>query len=192
MYTEDAVRLEVFQRLGMIHTCCKVTTGNDDEKRQQVQDEDAELNKQLELIMDAYRNYAQRHGATSEDALDGWWRILDGILVPTINDDSLYNEDEEDEERGSLQVAEYATKLHDRRAAQERELMSRTGYGDLDFKEAIRRHFREYLDNEDETTTAESEMEEHNPPADTQQPSTGSPLFQDQGRQSHARRRNSL
>jgi hypothetical protein len=146
VYFEDAVRLEVFNRLDMVHTCCKVwvkvrnpSLGDvearcaSDDERQHVQDEDTELKEQLELILEAYRNYASRHGPPTQDMLKGWWPILDGILPPAIAEDDKAHYDAAD------------SRLHDRRAALDREVLARQGYGDLDFMEVIRRHFAEYL-----------------------------------------------
>ncbi|OIW33342.1 hypothetical protein CONLIGDRAFT_171939 [Coniochaeta ligniaria NRRL 30616] len=180
VHLEDSVRVEVFDRLGMVHTCCEVASGEEepqefadpalwcleawrvsDEERRHVQNEDAELNDQLELIMEAYGSYAQGSAGSagsSEDMLKGWWRILDEILPQTHDTEGMKRSDPE----------KYPDlELCDRRAAMEREVLVRMGYGDLDFLEVIRRHFRDYLEDEDERTSV-AEVEEHALPTDDQ------------------------
>jgi hypothetical protein len=61
LHYQEICRLEIFDRLGMAHTCCtyserariirRTTNGN---KRKQLQEEDFDLDKQLDLILKAY------------------------------------------------------------------------------------------------------------------------------------------
>lgn len=54
---ETSVRLELFNRLGMAHTCC--SSGRlwvDEEENVRLRDEDEELAEQLEVLMDVYRH----------------------------------------------------------------------------------------------------------------------------------------
>lgn len=154
IYFEDSVRLEVFDRLGMVHTCCEVRSRDHghpddlearcapDEERQQVQYEDAELCEQLELVMEAYHGHVQRHAGYFRGAmLEGWWPLLDEILPQPVDYKGrgwMLDDDDSDPD----------PELCDRRDAMQREALVRMGYGDLDFLEVIPRHFREYLDDE--------------------------------------------
>lgn len=163
-YLEDSVRVEIFDRLGMIHTCCRVADAYDfsrglgdleawcasDEERRQVQYEDAELNEQLELIMKAYGGYTQRFVAStssSKDLLRGWWCML-GEILPQVHETEGSEEGGTDEEWDTDDVPD--PESCDRGAAIQREALVRLGYGDFDFLEVIRRHFRDYLEEEDE------------------------------------------
>lgn len=151
IYIEDAVRLEVFNRLDMAHTCCEALEVTDSyrwvyhlevsqpsqEVRADKQYEDSESNEHLEMIMEAYRTYAIRHAVSDEHFLKGWWLVLDKILP-----------DFDDESRRNIYRDEPSLEVSDRRTAMEKELLARNGYGGLDFAEVIRRHFKDYLDDE--------------------------------------------
>lgn len=181
-YLEDSVRVEIFDRLGMIHTCCRVAIAYfdfdwfsseeveawnaSDEERRQVQDEDAELNEQLELIMKAYGGYVQRFAAStssSQDLLKGWWCMLDEVL-PQVPETEGSEEADTDEVSGSEEEWDKDdvpdSESCDRGAAIEREALVRLGYGDLDFLEVIRRHFRDYLEEEDELASVGEDGEQ--------------------------------
>jgi len=160
LYFEDAVRVEVFERLGMAHTCCHMAPLSishsirpegmrcvSDEERHQLQDEDSELHEQLGLVMKAYRRYAQEHvNWPREDTLKGWWPLLDEILPEgDEGNDNRSSEPEEDDDWSSNSDA------CDSRTAVEEKAPVPMDYGDLDFLEVIRRHFREYLDEENES-----------------------------------------
>jgi hypothetical protein len=97
-YTETC-RLEVFDRLGMAHTCCSIEYGNGISHREfgywtgrfwrqrfpkaekeRLQDEDGELREQLDLIMEAYRRMRETYSGSLEGFWEWWWQTLDDIL----------------------------------------------------------------------------------------------------------------
>ena len=96
-YLNDACRLEVFTRLGMAHTCCTFEIScrwvdcyshvqfptrheMDEQERQELQEEDEDLRKQLEAIMDAYNTASQLFQGTREEFWEWWWEILQPLL----------------------------------------------------------------------------------------------------------------
>lgn len=62
LYLEESVRLELFNRLDMRHTCCRAGYEKDDLDRSEIQQESEELNTQLELLMRAYRTSRDGQG----------------------------------------------------------------------------------------------------------------------------------
>jgi hypothetical protein len=89
-YMAGACRLEVFSRLGMAHTCCRMNTSFrcanlSEEARMELQEEDTELNTQLELIMAAFDAVlAHQKHQLAESIWELWWRKLDTILQPLL------------------------------------------------------------------------------------------------------------
>lgn len=154
---EEAVRLELFGRLGMTHTCCggRPRLGDSDAAAE-VREDDAELAEQLDLLMEAYHYFsptvdelegrscaARLHcncwGREEDDRWEEfrrgglvarwvmWWAEVDKILPPYTAPARVPPADDE------------------ARARLEREALEEAGYAGLDFSEVIRRHFRAEL-----------------------------------------------
>lgn len=155
-YVEDAVRLEVFERLGMTHTCCVVAANHraDDaqsvgpwsEDADEIRSEESELEAHLNLIMEAYASFSRTIEVWDADWV-GWWKLLDGILpdLSGLSDpkrfDYLGKED-----------LEYEIKFREmghERAVLEAATLKFNGYDALDFMVVIRLHFSKYLQGED-------------------------------------------
>ncbi|KAK5048517.1 hypothetical protein LTR84_005607 [Exophiala bonariae] len=146
-YTE-LCRLEVFTRLGMIHTCCghysfyqSRPAVKSENERERCRKEDAELKAQLDLIMIAYANMRQAAIEVIHDAWTSWWELLDSIL-PRLS---------HVEQEWRLGIYKYLpskdSKIAASRANRERAALVASGYGDYeDFADVIRDHFKEYLD----------------------------------------------
>jgi hypothetical protein len=92
-YLRDACRLEVFTRLGMAQTCCifegdhgQFPSGfptrqeRDPETCRELEDEDAELRKQLEAIMEAYDKALEMCGWRIDEFWDWWWSTVQRLL----------------------------------------------------------------------------------------------------------------
>ena len=86
-------RLEVFERLGMAHTCCiehfspwiawtflTTRTLRSEDEVNQMQEEDEESLQHLELIMEAYRFHHATTTASLNDFWTQWWHKIDRIL----------------------------------------------------------------------------------------------------------------
>ena len=89
-YINAACRLEIFERLAMVHTCCrrnvsyKLATMSQ-ETRKKVQAEDIISTEQLELIMDAFTRAMESRAAWSLwEFWKWWWKITDFILPPLL------------------------------------------------------------------------------------------------------------
>ncbi|KAF2096069.1 hypothetical protein NA57DRAFT_78841 [Rhizodiscina lignyota] len=94
IYSQEMCRLEVFDRLGMAHTCLKdyylhkhtPYYGNDtkftvcDGDSYEIQAEDEELREQLELILKAHTEHRNRFEGTWSEFWDRWWLRVDHIL----------------------------------------------------------------------------------------------------------------
>ncbi|EAA29742.1 hypothetical protein GE21DRAFT_9721 [Neurospora crassa] len=184
---EQAVRLELFDRLGLVHTCClgreyKMNPPKPEEV-ERIRDDDEELASHLKLLMFAYRGsllmFLQRHDEDEEYStefdcgcyefedlgktppswgshnLDGhttrllahwrhWWSVTDPILADIygITRMELYKAYGEEvfnvRCRSEVEVADMMRETADRRTNLNLEEM---GFGDLDYKEVIERHF---------------------------------------------------
>jgi hypothetical protein len=160
LYFEEATRLELFNRLGMVHTCCssgKPARSHAEIKR--LQDDDSELKTQLDLLMTSYRNSRQTRPA-----------LEDGLVYLTTLECGCWNETDRWREyiTGGL-LAHWdwwwskasqilPDKLAFRRIRMAQELMdsdyaelqatllTEFGYDGLQFTEVIRRHFLGYVD----------------------------------------------
>jgi hypothetical protein len=125
VYFAELCRLELFERLGMAHTCCNFEDNgpyNDpsweyyglrmkgrisDEDRDELQAEDAELHKQLASLMEAYRTLRIQHSGPFLDFWQAWWAIVDDILPE--NDLHIIDvEDDEDFELHELVLYKFA------------------------------------------------------------------------------------
>jgi hypothetical protein len=96
-YFSELCRLEIFERLGMAHTCCdyeKNHPGDDpvnygyrmkerisDEDREELYAEDAELYTQLSALMGVYRTLRIQHSGPFLDFWQAWWAIVDDTLL---------------------------------------------------------------------------------------------------------------
>ncbi|KAK3689428.1 hypothetical protein B0T22DRAFT_440909 [Podospora appendiculata] len=168
MYIEDAVRVEVFDRLGMLHTCCKDVPDSfaeynkikrpcvrvpresrdiedAEDERQETKDEDTDLRRQLDMIMISFRNFARRHAGTGEELLSSWWSVLDEIL-PGIHVREWCHGPQPWEEYSQEWAAFRQERLADIQKNledEERELLSKKGYWDLPFLERRQRRKRD-------------------------------------------------
>lgn len=149
-YVEDAVRLEVFTRLGMTHTCCahakEIGHGiswirklkSDDIK--EIQLEESELKDHLHLIMEAYVSFSKDF-KDWDAALSKWWITLGGIL-PDLSGLSRPS-------RFHFWIkGEYERAMHNaeqERAALEAQTLQSNGYEGMDFMDVIKLHFCKYL-----------------------------------------------
>lgn len=179
---EQAVRLELFDRLGLVHTCCRGNVAGNPKDVERIRDDDEELASQLDLLMSAYRGsilmFLQQHHEDEEYStefdcgchdreglekqlitwgshnLDGhttrllahwrqWWSLTDPILTDIYGlslDDTdmvLY--------RRACRTNHQRTDWRDVRRViadmRTGEKLDKLGFGNLDYKEVIERHF---------------------------------------------------
>ena len=155
---EAFVRLELFNRLGMAHTCCSwgLSTRNEAEN-ERIREEDAELNAQLNLLMEVYRHTRSRWPEPEADSeyvsrvecgcvhegADSWLFYVRGTLmahntwwwykVRQILPDLWSHKRPWQPPGDEMEIFVQGT------------LLKRQGYDGLDFSEVIRRHFRDDL-----------------------------------------------
>lgn len=142
-YTE-LCRLEVFDGLGLTHTCCghgwEYKFPMPESERVQCQQEDSELKSHLDLIMTAYSVARCAHAGTIEQFWLSWWEDLAHILPELL---PL----ERDWKSGPLRYRKSEAEVVAERADRERATLVENGYGDFeDFADVIRTHFKRYLE----------------------------------------------
>jgi hypothetical protein len=155
VYSEVA-RLEIFERLGMAHTCC----GNppldgywfttlrlcpDEEERMRLQDEDSELALQLQDLVLQYNTARAIHEGTIESFWDLWWEIVDDILPPLLSVEACKNRLLRSWERDPEKLGKLNSETIQNRAAREEDALEKAGYIGAefeDFREVIRVHFK--------------------------------------------------
>lgn len=140
----DACRLEVFDRLGMTHTCCRATAVFNNVRgyeavvrkpfehvqgRGEIQEEESELRNQLEIIMTAFKTFRSSFSPDqTAQLLREWWLKLHDILPdlsPEERDKGWYFQHKSWEMRPDDDVQA-------RRARLERETLRLNGYEDWD------------------------------------------------------------
>ena len=149
---EEVCRLEVFDRLGLVHTCCafqdeELLTPEVD--RKEVQEEDKELNVQLDLTVHTYRNGREKYTGNPKNFWKNWMLELDEILPELAPQERcrfrcstyvFY-----DDYKMSAEYAEDEAIWHDHRSEVEEKALARKGYLGLDFVDVIKLHFADYL-----------------------------------------------
>lgn len=147
---EEVVRLEVFDRLGMAHTCCVHRRSVMDEScRKQLQEEDAELREQLDLILQGYKKrYKEHHGGVSnfwKNFMQDLEEILPGLLPEERCEFHCF--DRWDKDLNPAYYSKRERELHDSRMAKEKEALAKKNYLGMDFIDVIRHHFADCLDS---------------------------------------------
>lgn len=101
-YFSDICRLEIFDRLGMAHTCCSMNTlcngygysklhykSKSAEQRHELQDEDSEFKLILDAYVELYQRLLYAHAANFKLFWIAWWITLDRFL-PDDSPKNLY------------------------------------------------------------------------------------------------------
>lgn len=86
---EELCRLEIFERLGMAHTCCDVKLKSlaygechvpSDEECHELREEDSNFSYTLELYMSIYRRLRKEHVGPFSNFWCDWWTAVNDIL----------------------------------------------------------------------------------------------------------------
>jgi len=145
----EICRLEIFDRLGMAHTCCTygekmkiIRRTMDEDKQMQLQEEDFDLAKQLNLVMEAYERMRRGYVGDFRCFWNLWWLKVDEILPELSPEERCrckglgrYRND------FSVMLEEKAKLLSEKRAKIEADALRRKGYYGSDFLDVIRLHF---------------------------------------------------
>ncbi|KAI1455783.1 hypothetical protein F4805DRAFT_434823 [Annulohypoxylon moriforme] len=141
---EDCYRamcqLELFERLGMVHTCC---FGSQiiacDAKAIQLEDKISAL--QLKKLLRMYKTIRKLlFNVPIVRFWTIWWTILDQILPPLSTEEACCGKRYPSQAFEKRVVA--VVKLREDKWA---DMLKTAGYGGLDFGEVIKRHFAKYL-----------------------------------------------
>lgn len=95
---EGVCRLEIFQRLGMAHTCCDLDVVYDrklgyrtfsihsvsESEREQMQDEDSCSKIQLEALLNTYSILCEQYPGSAARLWIVWWEILEDYLPQRV------------------------------------------------------------------------------------------------------------
>ncbi|KAH7125857.1 hypothetical protein EDB81DRAFT_860557 [Dactylonectria macrodidyma] len=109
LYESEGVRLELFDRLGMTHTCChggKKLRGPrlipTREFRLSIRWNERKLKSLLGFIVKLFAQFSRQQKSPSEEMLQRWWSFLDPILpeVPPNERCSAINKDRNPEKHG--------------------------------------------------------------------------------------------
>jgi len=137
----EICRIELFDRLGMAHTCCRLARARkrespSDEEQSRMQEEDRELATQLDLLMAEYNKGRLCFQGQARDYWNLWWRVVDPIMPPF----SVY------EIPYCRPVCGFRkSQVEKRRNRIEREALCLNGYGpSMPFASIIELHFRRY------------------------------------------------
>jgi hypothetical protein len=148
----EVARLEVFERLGMAHTCCHTRARRSyesysrrcnvsDNERARLQDEDSELALQLGDFLAEYKTARNLYSGTLEGFWYEWWATVDEILPPlTSSRRCKYNV----HKVGRKEFHEHNLWAIKKRTRLEKRALERAGYVGPefeDFREVIRVHF---------------------------------------------------
>lgn len=178
MYAEVA-RLELFERLGMAHTCCVHDDWDvemdewigscDNVEKARLRDEDSELARQLDDLMTAYETARATYGGSIESFWRLWWQVVAEILPPLLPVEACRNRLMNEPERGTEEFRELDRSTIENRSAREKEALEKAGYVGSefeDFREVIRVHFSGKDWNSPESNDTDSERWGMDPSSD--------------------------
>lgn len=149
-YIEQACRLEMFERLGMAHTCCRrpARDGTDqsavsDELRDELQKEDQESKEQLELLMEEFKRHMESSKARRLFVRwTSWWGRVDEILPPLLPWERGLRYCATDEPM-ELEVEQALLNVSEERFGDQ---LERAGYKGMDFIDVIEAHFEKHVE----------------------------------------------
>jgi hypothetical protein len=142
----EVTRQEIFERLGMAHTCCndrKTTTLAESEKRR-LRGEDKELASQLEDLMAEYKKARSMHGDNITDFWTRWWQVVDEILPPLLRIEACRSRLLRWQDFSPGRFRQLDAEVCKRRADREQNSLRAAGYGGPEFgnfQDVIREHF---------------------------------------------------
>lgn len=151
LYYQEMCRLEIFERLGMAHTCCTFTTSwrskeieresMEDEEQRRLQDEDSILKRQLKAIMKAFEQLRNEYPGDMRDFWVHWWQRVDEILPELTAEERCRCKGLDQQENNFHDLfRERVQTLSNCRADIERDAQESKGFRDKDFDHIIRMH----------------------------------------------------
>ena len=146
---KEFCRLEIFDRLGMIHTCC--TSATVEGTLEEAQDQEDELKEQLQIFMVIFQTYCDKHQGQLEEVLTDWFEKLDEIL-PALRPVERCPKRclqwwDYDNYMNAADYHQMEQKLYDERIELEKEVLDKKGYLGMDFLDVIKVHCADFLNN---------------------------------------------
>ena len=150
-------RIELFERLGMAHTCCELKgweVGPSEEERaaerRRLQEEDSELAGHLDVILEEYVAGYKQYEGQAKGFWSLWWQVVDLILPPLTPEEACLPVIDEiccDPETGSSrwQFIKPTDTVLAERDQRERKALIVSGFDpDTPFADIISIHFEKY------------------------------------------------
>ncbi|KAI1413166.1 hypothetical protein F5Y13DRAFT_189528 [Hypoxylon sp. FL1857] len=130
----EICQLELFERLGMGHTCCKSRRSTTEAR--EIRSEDMLSARQLMQLLHLYKRTRKLLiNYPIEEFWTVWWEAVDNILPPLLPEDAC---NRLSTEKGHRRVVE-------RREFRWIATLDAAGYRELDFGEVIKRHFTKFF-----------------------------------------------
>lgn len=149
MYYAEICRLEIFDRLGMAHTCCGYVDSEairlvtmKTENQSQLREEDVHLVEQLNLLMKNYNRLEIAHKGNFREFWRLWWARVDRILpeltpVERCRSRGLHRSSKD----FMTSLRETAKLLSEDRCKIEEIALKENGFDGMKFKDVIDKHF---------------------------------------------------
>lgn len=154
VYYDEMCRVEIFDRLGLAHTCCTVFDGFyvkrktfEEEMRNELHEEDSTLREQLELIIEEYQRLKGIYPGTILEFWERWWARLDMIL-PELSPQERCRRDRSGNDSGwhdikpGSDIQRKIRVLSNLRAVAEESALRKLGYYGWGFEDVIRMHLQ--------------------------------------------------
>ncbi|OTA68779.1 hypothetical protein K449DRAFT_419385 [Hypoxylon sp. EC38] len=148
-------QLELFERLSMVHTCCKCEDEfeYDDIEKRQIRSEDMLSVRQLRKLLRLYKNIRKLFfDFPIEQFWTVWWEVVNHILPPLLPEeacnwpDFLDHKGNDHEELYEFENCEECLDILARRREERwMSMLEAAGYGGMDFEEVINCHFTKFL-----------------------------------------------
>ena len=156
---EETFRFEVFDRLGMAHTCCgRQASSMDEADLKQLQEEDTELKRQLDLLVQAYRNRYKAYTGDVDKFHEGFLRELAKVLPDLRPIERCRNRCLSQHDHAEyIQYVHYLREereLHESRMMAQEKALQEMNYSGWNFIDVIRHHFAASLDSKSSELTA--------------------------------------
>lgn len=156
----ESCQLELFDRLGMTHTCCipdrsfqklpfSSTVSLSKSEIAQIQSENADLADQLDSLMAQYDLARGKRSGDITAFQEFWWEVVDQILPPLLNEEARHligcvrwKTGEYLLKYDSIACQRDALAISNRRSHREKEALHMSGYGHFEnFEDVINVHF---------------------------------------------------
>ncbi|KAI0150042.1 hypothetical protein F4776DRAFT_189852 [Hypoxylon sp. NC0597] len=147
-------QLELFERLGMVHTCCKSEYRygwrRDVTEIKEIRSEDKPSARQLGKLLRIYKNVRMLlFDFPIEEFWTIWWEAVDHILPPLLPEEACREIGELGDDGNFFKIYDdrlmWLEIVARRREERWKSMLEAAGYGGMDFEEVINCHFTKFL-----------------------------------------------